>query len=79
MKILNELKQFLQRILQEIIEKKTWNIRHLVNKSFVSSNKRICVLYCRLSDHSSVVFPAFWFREKSGTVLLTHLTQQTYV
>jgi len=37
----NRLKGFLQRILQEIMKKNnSWNIRHLVNDSFVPSAQR---------------------------------------
>ena len=47
----NEMKWFLQRILQEIMKKKyTWNIRRLVDESFVPANQQTSVLYCRLSD-----------------------------
>ena len=28
----------------------TWNIRHLVNKSFIPVNQPTSTLYCRLSD-----------------------------
>ena len=36
------MKQCLQRILQEIVKKNnTWNIRHLVDESFVPANQRI--------------------------------------
>ena len=46
-----KLKQFLQRILQEIIQNNnTWNTLCLVHKSFVPVNQQTCVLYCRLSD-----------------------------
>ena len=31
-------------------EKNTWNVRHLVNESFVPANQGISVLYCRFSD-----------------------------
>ena len=31
-------------------KKNTWNVRHLVNKSFVQSAQQTRVLYCRLSD-----------------------------
>ena len=45
------MKGFLQRILQEIMkENDTWNIRRLVDGSFVSSSKRSSVLYCKLKD-----------------------------
>ena len=41
-----KLKLFLQRI----IKKHTWNIRHLVDKSFVQVSQRTSVSYCRVSD-----------------------------
>ena len=45
------MKGFLQRILQEIMKKNnTWNIRRLVDVSFVPSSKRPSVLYCKLTD-----------------------------
>ena len=45
------MKWFLQRILQEIMNKKnTWNIRHLVDESFVPATQQPSVLYWRLSD-----------------------------
>ena len=41
----------MQRILQEIMKKNnTWNIRRLVEESFVPVNQQTIVLYCRLSD-----------------------------
>ena len=41
----------MQRILQEIIKNNNnWNIRRLVNESFVPVNQRTSVVYCRLSD-----------------------------
>ena len=44
-KIENKLKQFLERILQEIVGKNnTWNIRRLVNESFVQESQRTSVL-----------------------------------
>ena len=47
----NELKGFLQRILQEIMEKNnTWNTRPLVDESFVPLTQWPTVLYWRLSD-----------------------------
>ena len=50
-KIRNKLKGFLQRILKEIMKKNnTWNIRHLVDDSFVPSSKGPSVLYCKLTD-----------------------------
>ena len=45
------MKGFLQRILQEIMKKNnTWNIRRLVDDSFVPSSKQPSVLYCKLTD-----------------------------
>ena len=32
------------------MKKNTWNVRRLVNESFVPSNQQTSVLYCRLSD-----------------------------
>ena len=55
----NTLKPFLQRILQQTMKKNnTWNIRRLVDESFVplnqqtseSENQQTSVLCCRLSD-----------------------------
>ena len=44
--IKNKLKGFLQRILQEILKKNnTWNIRRLVNESFVQATQQTSVLY----------------------------------
>ena len=46
----------MQRILQEIMKKNnTWNIRRLVDDSFVPSSKQPNVLYCKLTDFNSVV------------------------
>ena len=48
------MKGFLQRILQEIMKKNnTWNVRSLVDDSFVPSSKRPSVLYCKLTDLKS--------------------------
>ena len=45
------MKQFLQRILQEIMKKNnTWDIRRLIDKSVVPENQQTSVLYWRLSD-----------------------------
>ena len=47
----NKLKGFLQRILQDFMKKNdTWNIRRLVDESFVPSAQQTSVLYCRLTD-----------------------------
>ena len=35
--------------------KKTWNIRRLVDDSFVPANQRTSVLYCRLSDFKPII------------------------
>ena len=53
----NKLKGFLQRILQEIMKrkKKNWNIRRLVNNSFVPSSKQPSVLYCKLTDFCTLL------------------------
>ena len=37
-------------------EKNTWNIRHLVDKSFVLEIQQTSILYCRLLDFSSEGF-----------------------
>jgi hypothetical protein len=53
----NELKEFLQRILQQIMkENNTWNIRHLVDESFGPSTKQPSVLYWRLTDFKLPIF-----------------------
>ena len=45
------MRGFLQRILQDFMTKNiTWNIRRLVDESFVPSAKQTSVLYCRLTD-----------------------------
>ena len=47
-------KNFCKRILQEIMKKNnTWNIRHLVDDSFVPSSKRPSVLHCKLTDFNT--------------------------
>ena len=41
----------MQRILQDFMKKNnTWNIRRLVDESFVPSAQRTSVIYCRLTD-----------------------------
>ena len=46
-----ELKGFLHRILQDFMKKNNaWNIRRLVDETFVPSVQQTSVLYCRLSD-----------------------------
>ena len=50
--------------LYEIINKKNaWNIRHLVDESFVPANQGTSILYCILSD--------FWAIVKNRNGLLT--------
>ena len=50
----NKLKQFLQRILQEIKKKdNTWNIRCLVDESFVPSAQQTSVLDCQISNNGA--------------------------
>ena len=50
-KLIINWNDFLQRILQEIMKKNnTWNIRRLVDDSFVPSSKQPSVLYCKLTD-----------------------------
>ena len=36
------------------MKKNTWNVRCLVDESFVPSAQRTSVLYCRLSDFNSL-------------------------
>ena len=38
----------------------TWNLKHLVDKSFVPANQRTSVLYCRLSDFMSTLALQSW-------------------
>ena len=46
----NKLKGFLQRILREIMKKdNTWNIRRLLDASFVPSSKQPSAIYRRLT------------------------------
>ena len=52
------------------MKKNTWNIRRLVNKSFVPLAQRTSILYCRLSDFNGIC-PSFncvtwhsWTRDK---------------
>ena len=51
-KLQKEMKTKLRGFLQKNYEKKinTWNIRHLVDESFVQATQRTNVFYCRLSD-----------------------------
>ena len=52
-KIKNQLKGFLQRILQYFMKNiNTWNISRLVHELFVPSAQQTNVLYCRLTDFS---------------------------
>jgi hypothetical protein len=45
----------LQIILEEIMKKNnTWNIRRLIDDSFVPSSKRPSLLYCKLTDFKSI-------------------------
>ena len=37
-----------------------WNLRHLVDESFVPSNQRTSVLYCKLSDFMSMLALQSW-------------------
>ena len=53
----NKLKGFLLRILQDFIKKKknnSWNIRRMVEESFVTSAQQTIVLYYRLTDFLSL-------------------------
>ena len=45
-----KLKRFLQRILQQIVKKNTWNIRRLIDESCVPAKRQTSVLHCRLTD-----------------------------
>ena len=54
---LNRLKVFLQTFLQEIMKRNnTWNIRRLVDNSFVPTSKPPSVFYCRLTDFCCTAF-----------------------
>ena len=57
----NKLQGFLQRILQEILKKNnsTWNIRCLVDNSFVPLSKQPSILYCKLTDFRSAILHTF--------------------
>ena len=46
----NKLKQFLKRILQEIMKINTWNIRCLVHDSFFPASQQTNILSWRLSN-----------------------------
>ena len=63
------MKGFLQRILQEIMKKNdTWNIRRLVDDSFVPSSKRPSAFYCKLTDFCTALCLSFiWFIDRLGT------------
>ena len=39
------------------VKKNTWNIRLLVDDSFVPSSKQPSVIYCRLTDFTSKILP----------------------
>ena len=46
------------------MKKNTWNVRHLVDESFVSSAQWTSVLYCRLSDfiiYCKICFKRDWW------------------
>ena len=43
-------KGFCKEFCKILWEKNTWNIRHLVDKTFVPSAQRTSVLYSRLTD-----------------------------
>ena len=63
------MKVFWQRILQEIKKKNnTWNIRRLVDDSFVPSSKQPSVSYCKLTD--------FWLiYSGSPRILINYFSQ----
>ena len=50
------------KVLQIIMKTNdnTWNLKHLVDKSFVPANQRTSVLYCRLSDFMSTLALQSW-------------------
>ena len=61
------MKGFSQRILQEIMKKNnTWNIRRLVDDSFVPSFKQPSVLYCKLTDFLICFRDSLTFRIECG-------------
>ena len=65
----NELKWFLHRILQEIMKKNdTWNMRRLVDLSFVPATQQRCVLYWRLSNFKSILY-----KDSSGIWSYKHI------
>ena len=62
------MKRFFQRILQDFMKKNnTWNIRNLVDESFVPSAQQTSVLYCRLTDLKSHIL--FLGRTQRRTLL----------
>ena len=75
------MKGFLQRILQKIMKKNTWNIRHLVEESFVPSTQRPSVLYWRLLDFWKVLLRTCKVYLSIFTVvkLLRYLTFHNFV
>ena len=54
-------------------KKNTWNVRRLVNESFVPSAQRTSILYCRLSDFQFVSSPCwtiYFFRLVKRSILV---------
>ena len=51
--------------------KNTWNVRRLVNESFVPSAQQTSVLYCRLSDFN-ILFHFFRTRKARKKAYVTH-------
>ena len=56
--------------IKSIKENKTWNIRPLVDDSFVSSSKQPSVIYCRLTDFT-MAEAAWWLHKIMITSLFT--------
>ena len=47
--------QFIYKSIRNYEKKNIWNVRRLVDESFVPSAQRTSVLFCRLSDFTSCV------------------------
>ena len=56
------------------MKKNTWNVRRLVNKSFVPSAQRTSVLYCRLTDFIFRVSHEVWSYDKFSVDRQLHKT-----
>ena len=50
----------IETIFEKNFSRNTWNIRYLVDESFVPANKGTSVLYCRLSDFWEERQNIFW-------------------